>query len=98
MTALTNLLERGDVELVSTHIQADEIARTPDAEKRERLKGVPTRSTPTAGIVLNASRLDMSAFADAGPIEAVRRGNVNHTEGCTDSGNRAARQPRTRNQ
>jgi predicted nucleic acid-binding protein len=80
MSALTKLVERGDVELVSTHIQADEIARTPDAEKRERLQRVPTRPTPTAGIVLDVSRLDMSAFADAGPIEAVRRGNPKHTE------------------
>jgi hypothetical protein len=76
----TELVSRGSLTLLSTHIQNDEIARTPDAERAARLATVPTESVPTYGFVVGMSRIGMARIGHAEPIDALRAGNLDHTE------------------
>jgi predicted nucleic acid-binding protein len=56
---LLRLLAEGRIELLSTHIQRDEILATPDAVKKARLEALLThaRMIETRGIVLDVSRV-----------------------------------------
>lgn len=54
----------GRLELVVTHVQIDEIDRTPDEERRRALRTLTVGpQTNTAGIVWDVSRFDMANFA-----------------------------------
>jgi predicted nucleic acid-binding protein len=76
----SQLVESGALELLSTHIQADEIARTPDAERLRRLLRVSVEQVPTYGFVLGSSRLGMARLSESESIESLRKGNLDHTE------------------
>jgi hypothetical protein len=69
------LVADGKIELVVTHIQEDELARITDEQKRQEIASVPRTVTPTAGFILDVSRLGMARLGDPVPIEAVRGGN-----------------------
>jgi hypothetical protein len=80
LETVRELVERGELELVETHVQRDEHSRITDPEKRARVRSVPTRSTPTWGFVLGTSRLGEARLGPAEPIEGVCRGNLDHAE------------------
>lgn len=63
------------IELVTTHIQEDEIAGIADAERRERIDEIPRTDVPTYGFVLDVSRLGMARLGEEAPIETIRSGN-----------------------
>lgn len=68
----------GIVELVITHIQADELNKTPDDDLRRRLLRLTVVATYTAGFVIGLSRLDMAALMteeEVGIYNAVVAGN-----------------------
>jgi predicted nucleic acid-binding protein len=69
------LTEEGEKVVFSTHIQADEIARTPNSERVHQLGNVPVQRVPTSGVVLDASRFDEARFSEAEPIETLRGDN-----------------------
>ena len=73
----TRLVECGAVELLTTHVQADEIEATPNAERRRELLEVLTlaRHEPTLGFVLDYSRLGAARLSEAEPIEILRAGD-----------------------
>lgn len=73
------LVESGRVAFLSTHVQTDEIKRTPDSERVRRLLKVPVEQVPTYGVVFGVSRWGMARFSDAEPFESLRGDNRDHT-------------------
>lgn len=76
----TRLVESGHVVFLSTHVQADEIARTPDPDRLHRLLSVPVEEVPTYGFVVGYSRIGMARLSESEPLESLRGGNLDHTE------------------
>jgi rRNA-processing protein FCF1 len=76
---VTKLVRNGTVRLLTTHVQADELARTPDEQRRAALMAVPTERVLADGFVLGVSRLGEARLGESGPIESLRRGNPVHT-------------------
>jgi rRNA-processing protein FCF1 len=77
---VTKLVRNGTIRLLTTHVQADELARTPDEQRRAALMAVPAERVLAYGFVLDTSRLDEARLGESGPIESLRRGNPVHTE------------------
>jgi len=61
---LRSLGETEAIEILTTHIQRDELAAIPDAKKREAVAGIPTTMIPTSGAVWGASRWDEATWGD----------------------------------
>jgi hypothetical protein len=59
---LLGLLAEGKIELLSTHIQRDEILATPDPAKKARLEALLThvRMIETRGVVVDLSRVGLA--------------------------------------
>jgi hypothetical protein len=74
------LVEDGAVVLLSTYVQADEIAATPDRDRARSLATVPVETVPVYGIVLGYWRLGMAPVSEREPFESLRGGNLDHTE------------------
>ncbi len=77
---ITKLVRNGTIRLLITHVQADELALTPDEQRRAALMAVPTERVLAYGFVLGASRLGEARLGESGPIESLRRGNPVHME------------------
>ena len=75
-----DLAANGSLVLLSTHIQRDEIAKTPDKERATLLSSVPVEFVPTYGIVAGISRVGMARLSESEPFETLRGGNLDHTE------------------
>lgn len=69
----------GRLEILTTHVQEDELREIRDEGKAAAVRRVPRNPTPTAGVVLDFSRLGMARLAPAEPIEAVRGVGTSHT-------------------
>jgi hypothetical protein len=76
----SRLVSEGMIEMLSTHVQADEIARTPGLERVRQLMTVPAKKVPTSGIVFGVSRFGEARFAETEPYETLQGGNVAHSE------------------
>ena len=74
------LVECGRVDFLSTHVQADEIERTPDRDRVRRLLSVPAAEVSTYGFVVGYSRVGMARLSDPEPFESLRGDNLDHTE------------------
>lgn len=75
-------VEAGALDLVVTHVQMDEVGKTPDP-KRTALLRLTVSMTYTSGIVLDVSRLDMAVFSTPEEdviFDAVTVGNPRHNE------------------
>ncbi len=84
---LRDLLEIHAAETYVTHVTVDEILRTPDPERRDRLiltlLAVGARLVPTSGFVLGTSRLDLAGLgtdAANAALSQFMEGNVRHLE------------------
>lgn len=73
------LAENGQVEIITTHIQEDELNNIPAVEKRNKIAAIPRRVIPTTGFVLNYSRLGMARLGGGTIIDDFRQGNLRHT-------------------
>lgn len=71
--------EAGRLEILTTHVQEDELSRIPDPQKAGAVAGITRTVVPTGGFVLNFSRLDMGRLAAPGLIEALRGIGNTHT-------------------
>ena len=80
LALVRRLVESGEVVLLSTHVQADEIARTPDLERRALLMSIPVQHVPTFGFALDYSRLGAARLGDSELLESLRRDNLENTE------------------
>lgn len=78
------LTRTGELEIVSTHIQDDQLKKIPDRTKRDAVLGIPGRIVPTTEFVLDVSDLELSCLGngEAGSLhyEDIRRGNPRHIE------------------
>jgi hypothetical protein len=77
---LATLVEARSVEVLSTHVQRDQLARTPDAERAERLGAVPVKQVPTYGMVADVWRAGEARVSEDEPFQSLREGNLKHTE------------------
>ena len=67
----------GTTELITTHVQADEIAATSNVARREQLLVALSlaRQEPTLGFVLGYSRLGEARLSESEPFESLRAGD-----------------------
>lgn len=76
-------VDHGQLEVLYTHITIDELAATPDQERRSRLLLLLVglgHLVPTGAFVLGFSRLGYGRLtSDGEALEAFRSGNVVHT-------------------
>jgi predicted nucleic acid-binding protein len=76
-------LDAGQVELLFTHVNIDELAAVPDVDRRFRLLLTVVnigRLVPTGAFALDVSRLNLARLnEDVDVIEALRSRNVDHT-------------------
>lgn len=63
-----HLIELPAIVLLSAHVQADEIAKTPDENRVKMLTAVPVVSVPTYGVVVGYSRLGMARLSESEPF------------------------------
>lgn len=77
-TKLQYMVKQGLVNIITTHIQEDELTQLSDAEKRKRIASIPREVIPTSAFVLGKSRLGMARLGGNG-IEEIRQGNLRHT-------------------
>jgi hypothetical protein len=68
LEAIQRASSRGVLQLISTHVQEDELIATPDRRRRSKLLAVyhalPVSTVPTHGFVLDISRLGMARLGD----------------------------------
>ncbi len=73
----------GQLELLFTHVNIDELAAVPDLDRRSRLLLALVdfgRLVPTGAFALGFSRLGYARLMDdVNVVEALRSGNVDHT-------------------
>lgn len=80
ITLVTRLVDEGRIELVSTHVQRDELDEIPDPEKRERTATIPVSLVPTYGFVIGVSRLGLARLTDdASPYDALAGQSRKHS-------------------
>jgi rRNA-processing protein FCF1 len=81
--AAEKAIESGDLELLITHVNIDELAETGDLERRCRLLLAAVslgQLVPTGAFVLDFSRLNFARLnEDREAFEAFRSGNIDHT-------------------
>ncbi|MHB8463851.1 MAG: type II toxin-antitoxin system VapC family toxin [Acidimicrobiales bacterium] len=78
--AFREAVSQGRCRVTITHVQIDELARTPDVERRCQLLVALIALHPefhqTAGFVLDFSRLGGSSLGDGVTVDAIRGDNV----------------------
>lgn len=75
----------GSITIVTTHIQEDQIADNPDAEKREAISRIPRTVVPTTGVAVGVSRLGMARFADDDTSATIERIGQRHVKNTRDA-------------
>jgi predicted nucleic acid-binding protein len=80
LALVKQLVAAGRVSLLSTHVQADEIAATPDRERAGLLAAVPVELVPTSGAVYGTSAFGMARYGEPESFESLHGGNPKHTE------------------
>lgn len=80
---LRTAVDDGRLRLLFTHINIDELAVVPDAERRSRLLLAMVdlgQLVPTGACVADVSRLNFARLMeDVDAVEALRSGNIDHT-------------------
>jgi hypothetical protein len=84
MTELLNELHQsGQIEIIKTHIQEDELEKIPDSDKRSRIMKVPGTKVRTEGAIWNVSRWGQGTWGSGSgdiKIEDIRKGIAKHSE------------------
>ena len=81
-TQLATAIATGQLQLLTTHIQEDQLAAIPDAATRDRIDSIPRRRVATRGAVIGVSRVGQARIGTKGGnrvIEAIglrKRGHV----------------------
>jgi len=91
---LAALHHSGQIEIIITHIQEDELSRIPNTNKRELVMKVPGNRVTTEGAIWNVSRFGEATFGAGGgdiKIEDIQKGNPNHSEDALIANTAAAR-------
>lgn len=76
------LSNEGKIEILSTHIQDDQLSKIPDSKKRAKISEINRKGVVTDGFILDLSRLDEAAFSDGEGISLCDIQSVSngHTE------------------
>jgi hypothetical protein len=61
---LTRLRETGQVEILQTHIERDELSNNPNVEERDAGLAVPVTPIPTSGAVWGLSKWGQATYGD----------------------------------
>lgn len=61
---LNQLSMEGKIEILSTHIQEDELAAIPDKQKRTAVQAIRRREVPTSGAIWNVSKWGKATWGD----------------------------------
>ncbi|WP_110882009.1 PIN domain-containing protein [Mycolicibacterium vulneris] len=81
--AMRSSIEQGQLEVLYTHVNIDELAVVPDEDRRARLLlalAALGNLVPTGARVLDFSRLNWARFGDdREALEEFRSGNIDHT-------------------
>lgn len=81
--ATRSAIDDGQLEILFTHVTVEELAETPDLDRRSHLLLILIdlgRIVPTGAFVLDYSRLNFARLNDdAEAFEAFRSGNIDHT-------------------
>lgn len=81
---LEALTKAGELEIVSTHVQDDELRRISNLVKRGAVLRIPRRIVPTTEVVLGVSRFGLARFGsgEAGGVryDDIQIGNPRHIE------------------
>jgi hypothetical protein len=75
LTLAEQLVGDGRLELLSTHVQLDELTKIKDDDRLGQLLRVPARTVPTFGFVFGVSRLGMARLSGEQPLEDLRGEN-----------------------
>jgi hypothetical protein len=75
---LRSLVQRGQLRVISTHVQEDQLNAIPDPAKREKVRLVSREIVPTSGCIVDVSRLDMAAFGTE-TLERLHQGGLKHS-------------------
>lgn len=72
------------IDMVTTHVQEDELNRIPDAEKRNAVIQVPRQVIKTSGAIYDVSKYGQAKYGD-GSVQGhshqdVHKGNPKHAE------------------
>jgi hypothetical protein len=80
---LQDLCEIGQIEIIKTHIQEDELGLIPDAYKREQTKIVPGKKVPTSGSVWGISKWGEGTWGSGSGnirISDIQKGNPKYNK------------------
>ena len=79
-----NDLQSEDYKYFATHIQIDELNKTTEEIRKNRLLdkfyGLSKEDLPTESFVLGFSRLGQAKLGNGGHLEKLRMGNLKHTK------------------
>ncbi len=77
------LVDRGEVEILATHIQQDELANDPDERRRAEVAKIPRQEIPTSGAVWDTSKWDKATWGDGSEggvsVNEIRSEKRGHT-------------------
>ncbi len=80
---ISELKNRKQIRILTTHIQIDELNDTPDAAKRKKLHECANKiceCIPTSDCIVGISRLGMARLGNGEEFEKIRQGNLKRTE------------------
>jgi predicted nucleic acid-binding protein len=81
---VTTLQADGHIILLTTHVQDDEISKTPDLTKLEKMQLLPLEEVGTSVFILNKSRLGKAKLGtgESGQISynKIKKNNTKHVE------------------
>jgi predicted nucleic acid-binding protein len=76
---VVNACERGQIELLMTHIQYDELINQPDEAKRAASLVIPFVIAPTYGMVPDTSKGGLARLGEPEKVDAIRSPTGKHT-------------------
>lgn len=83
--AVKEAAEAGRITIVTTHVQEDQIAAIPDADKREAILRIPRSIVPTTGFAMGVSRLGMAGLTNEETSATLERIGQRHLKTVKDA-------------
>jgi hypothetical protein len=81
---MNSLTQAGKIEILSTHVQEDELNRIPDLKKRAAVLSIPRKLISTSGAIYDISKYGQARYGSGKiynvDLGTVKRGNPNNAE------------------
>jgi predicted nucleic acid-binding protein len=81
LAAVLAAITAGQLTIVSTHIQRDQLQAIPDSVKRDKVLAIPVDEVPTTGMIWDVSKWGEGAWGDGATnhlLEKLIAGNARH--------------------